>query len=138
MIKLADSEIAKALYIIKQARASSIINNVDPRAFRIALKFGLLVDDHFSKIRLTPKEDAELDIKAQILFQKSMGIKEEENKKPIQELETVIWVPMLKSLIKSKGNCPCYPENGKCPCKEFIQNFKCRCGLFIIKKIHRY
>lgn len=59
--------------------------------------------------------------------------------KPVQELETVIWVPMLKALVKSEGKCPCFPEeNGKCPCKDFIENYDCRCGLFIVKKKYRY
>ena len=59
--------------------------------------------------------------------------------KGVSEAVVVIWMPMLRELLKNDHTCPCFPqEHGLCPCKPFIENLECKCGLFIVKETYRY
>lgn len=53
----------------------------------------------------------------------------------VQEAVVVLWVPMLKSLPTFDHKCPCYPEQGLCPCPDFINHLECKCGMFILKEV---
>ena len=67
-----NDDIMRALFLVKNLRLIGIRSNINPRAMRIALKYALLVDDHFAKQRVTPAEDKKLDAIARRLFEKAV------------------------------------------------------------------
>ena len=54
----------------------------------------------------------------------------------VNEIVAVIWMPMLKKLPQNEHRCPCYPEVGLCPCKDFIEKLECKCGMIIVKDVY--
>lgn len=56
--------------------------------------------------------------------------------KKVNEIVAVIWMPMLRKLLKNEHKCPCYPEKGLCPCPAFIEKLECRCGMIIVKDLY--
>ena len=59
------------------------------------------------------------------------------SKTDVTEAVVVIWMPMLRELLKSDHKCPCYGKE-LCPCSAFIENLECKCGLFMVKEAYGY
>lgn len=57
-----DNDLKKALLLVRELRRQALIQNVDPVAMRIALKFALKVDDLCAQQRLTEAEEKAIEI----------------------------------------------------------------------------
>ena len=69
---ISNEDIKRALILVRDLRLKGMRSNINPKAIRIALKYALLVDDHFAKQRLKLSEEKELDERAKRLFQESL------------------------------------------------------------------
>jgi len=68
-----------ALLLVRDLRAKAIMQNLDPRAVRVALKYALLVDDYLMKEHgLTIAEEQQLEKLAKNLFSETPQIREKQ------------------------------------------------------------
>jgi hypothetical protein len=67
-----EDELERALMLIRDLRLRAVLENIDARALRVALKFALMVDDYLAREKLSREEDAELTRIAEELFKISV------------------------------------------------------------------
>jgi hypothetical protein len=65
------SDVKKSLAWLTELRKRAIAEDVDPRAFRLALKYAMRVDDQLAKEHLSKDEDEFLDRLVDMLFDSS-------------------------------------------------------------------
>ena len=66
-----------ALLLVRDLRAKSVMQDLDPRAVRVALKYALLVDDYISKQHgLSPTEEQQIEKLANKLFDETPQVRE--------------------------------------------------------------
>jgi hypothetical protein len=63
-----EDELERALMLIRDLRLRAVLENIDARALRVALKLALMVDDYLAREKLSREEDAELTRIAEELF----------------------------------------------------------------------
>ena len=67
-----EGHLNSALLLIRNLRYQALVQGIDPRALRVALKYCMLVDTHLSKKHgLTKEQDKELTETARQLFHKT-------------------------------------------------------------------
>jgi len=67
-----EHELVRALKLVRDLRLQAVIQDIDPRALRVALKYIMIVDDHLSKEHgLTERQDHELTGIAEKLFRET-------------------------------------------------------------------
>jgi len=66
-----------ALLLVREFRAKAVMQDLDPRAVRVALKYALLVDDYLSKEHgLSVAEEQQLEKLAKQLFEQTPQVKQ--------------------------------------------------------------
>jgi len=66
-----------ALLLVRDLRAKAVMQDLDPRAVRVALKYALLVDDYISKQHgLSPAEEQQIEKLAKKLFNETPQVRE--------------------------------------------------------------
>ena len=63
-----EDDLEKALRLVRDMRLIAVIEGVDARALRVALKVALLIDDHVARGKISREEDDELTRIAETLF----------------------------------------------------------------------
>lgn len=77
MSNLWELHLKAALLLVRDLRAKAVMQGLDPRAVRVALKYALMVDDYLAKEKgLTPPEEQELNRITKKLFDQTAQIKE--------------------------------------------------------------
>ena len=73
-----ETHLKAALLLVREFRYKAVIQMLDPRAVRVALKYALMIDDYIAKEEkgLTQAEEQQLEKLAQELFFKTPQIKE--------------------------------------------------------------
>jgi len=64
-----ENDLKKALSLFRDVRRKAVIENINPIAMRVALKFAQITDDYFAKQRLSPEEEAWIEQEAKRLFE---------------------------------------------------------------------
>ena len=68
LLGIPKQDLSAAIVLIRNFRIKVIAKGINPRAFRIALIYGLLTDSHASKDKLKPGEDAQLREIAELFY----------------------------------------------------------------------
>lgn len=84
--KLWDKHLMAALTLFRDIRARSVEMGLDPRAFRVALKYAVLCDDNAMKGHLTAEEEEMINEYAQVFFSKAE--KKDREKKEKQDAKS--------------------------------------------------
>ena len=63
-----EDDLERALNLVRDLRLRAVVEGVDARALRVALKVALLIDDYIARQRISREEDAELTRIAEELF----------------------------------------------------------------------
>ncbi len=72
MSTLWEKHLMAALILVRNLRLQAVMQGIDPRALRAALKYALIVDDYVMKEHgLTQEEDRKLTETAKDLFRKT-------------------------------------------------------------------
>ena len=73
-----ETHLKAALLLVREFRCKAVVQMLDPRAVRVALKYALMIDDYIAKEEkgLTQAEEQQLEKLAQELFFKTPQIKE--------------------------------------------------------------
>ena len=66
-----EKNLKAALLLVRNLRLQAVMQGINPKAVRVALKFALIVDDYLSRERLTREEDENLTEIAKDLFRKT-------------------------------------------------------------------
>jgi hypothetical protein len=67
-----ETHLIRALLLVRNLRAQAVMQHLDPKAVRVALKYALIVDTYLAKQHgLTPEEDKKLSEIAQDLFKQT-------------------------------------------------------------------
>ena len=67
-----ESHLMAALTLLRDVRYQAVIQQIDPRAMRVAMKYGMIADTYLSKQHgLTEEEDQELTEIARKLFRET-------------------------------------------------------------------
>ena len=75
-----ETHLKAALLLVQEFRYKAVIQMLDPRAVRVALKYALLVDDFISKHGLSTDEDKRLTLLARKLLNATPQVAEERRK----------------------------------------------------------
>jgi len=77
MSNLWDLHLKAALLLVRDFRAKAVMQCLDPRAVRVALKYALLVDDYLVKQHgLSPAEEQQINELAKKLFKQTPQVRE--------------------------------------------------------------
>lgn len=72
-MQLDENELRKAMKLVRDMKKHSLQWKIHPVAMLVAEKFIILCDEHFSKKKLTPEQNAEIDAYARYLFGQMKG-----------------------------------------------------------------
>lgn len=76
-----EKQLKVALLLVREFRYKAVIQMLDPRAVRVALKYALLVDDYLSvEHGISKEEEKQLTILAQKLFKETPQVAEKRRK----------------------------------------------------------
>lgn len=79
--ELWEEHLKAALTLFRDIRAQALAMGLDPKAFRVALKYAMLSDNHFMKPHLTTDEEDKIEEYAQVLFSQALKKDREEQEK---------------------------------------------------------
>lgn len=59
-----EEDLKRAMLLVREFRLHAVVQKINPKAVRIAIKLLCHIDDHFASMHLSSKEDFDLEIYA--------------------------------------------------------------------------